>query len=331
MADRNIAMAVVDAATAGKLSAIELPLVGPEPGEVRIRVRRAGVAFGDILKGANEFMRIKRFPFVPGYDVSGDVVAIGDGVSELKVGDRVAAFAPSGGYTQHVTVDERLVLALPETVDYTQGAALNVNYVTAWQMLTRVARVTRGQKILVTSAAGGVGTALLQLSTELGLQVWGVASGSKHDLVKKLGAVPIDAHGPEDSQELKKVLSEEVDAVFEARGPDGAFQTREALRSGGLLVLFGFLSAAQSRAAVIMPKVISLMIFRKGRKFRLYSGNPVKQTNWYREDLRQVMDLCAAGKVEPEIDSVLPLVDAQIAWERLTSRKVRGKIILDAE
>jgi NADPH:quinone reductase-like Zn-dependent oxidoreductase len=331
MSDRNIVMAVVDASTAGRLSAIELPIAAPKPGEVRIRVRRAGVAFGDILRGANEFIKIKRYPFVPGYDVSGDVEAMGDGDSNLEMGSRVAAFAPSGGYAQHVTVDARLVLPLPDEVSYDYGAALNINYVTAWQMLTRIARVTRSQKILVTSAAGGVGTALLQLSSELGLKVWGSASASKHDLIRKLGAIPVDAQSIEDTEDLTEVLPEALDVAFEARGPNAAIKTRSLLRPGGLLVLFGFLASAQARASVVIPKVLSLMIIRKGRKFRLYTGNPVKRTGWYREDLRHLIELCAAGALKPEIDSVLPLEEAQAAWERLTDRKVRGKIILDTE
>ncbi len=331
MPKQNVVMAVVEPSKAGMLLPIEQPVADPKQGEVRIRVRRAGVAFGDILQSANGFMRIKRFPFIPGYDVAGDIEEVGAGVSNLRIGERVTAFAPSGGYARYVTVDARLVMSLPDAVSYDYGTALNVNYVSAWQMLTRVARVKSNQKILVTSAAGGVGTALLQLSSHMGLRTWGVASASKHDLVRTLGAIPIDSLSQTAVQDLRKTLPEGWDTAFEARGPEAALQTRKALRPGGMLILFGFLSSAGPNSSAIVPKVLSLMAFRRGRRFRLYTGNPEKKTEWYREDLKHMLELCTAGELKPEIDSVVPLEKAMDAWERLTSRKVRGKVVLDTE
>jgi len=331
MAEPNVVMAVTEPSKTGTLSPIELPMEDPQPGEVRIRVRRAGVAFGDILRSTNGFLKIKRFPFVPGYDVAGDVDAVGAGVPDLNVGARVAAFAPSGGYARYVTVDARLVLSLPESVSYEFGTALNINYVSAWQMLTRVARVTGDQTALVTSAAGGVGTALLQLSSHLGLRTWGIASASKHDLVRQLGAIPIDYETGNLAENLRDARPEGWDAAFEARGPEAAFETRRAVRRGGFLVLFGFLSAVGAGGSAIVPKVFSLMTFRKGRRFRLYTGNPEKRTEWYRKDFGHMLELCAAGKLKPVIDGLVPLEEAMTAWDRLTGRTVRGKVVLDTE
>ena len=331
MANQNIAMAVVEASRAGELVPIEIPVVPPGKGQVQIRVRRAGVAFGDILKSANQFIKIKKFPFVPGYDIAGDIEAVGVGVSNLKVGDRVVAAATSGGYTRHTTVNASMVLPLPGSVGYDTGVALNVNYVSAWQMLTRIARVSGGEKILISSAAGGVGTALLQLSSHLGLSTWGIASRSKHDLVRELGAVPIDSRAEDMARALKEAVPDGWDAALEARGPQAARQTIRAVRKGGVFVLFGFVASYNQSNLAIVSGILSLMLFHRGRRFSMYSGNPEKRTEWYREDLGHMLELAAEGKLNPVIDCVIPLEKASEAWTKLTGRAVRGKILLDTE
>src|SRR5512143_2157938 len=167
------------------LQVVEAELPEPQPGEVRVEVLTAGVAWGDILKRAGAGLGV-RPPFTPGYDLVGIVDQLGAGVSTVEVGQTVAVLSLLGGYTEFLCVRASELVPVPAGLDPSEAVCLVMNYVTAYQMLQRAARVKRGDRILVHSAAGGVGTALLQLGKLDGLEMYGTASCGKHDLVSKL-------------------------------------------------------------------------------------------------------------------------------------------------
>jgi NADPH:quinone reductase-like Zn-dependent oxidoreductase len=327
----NLAMGVLGRESHGRIEKTELPILAPGPGQVLIKVERAGVAFGDVIRSAGTIMRIKSYPMVPGYDVAGRIEEVGAGVAALEKGDSVAAFCQTGGYAQYLTIDASLVLELPDSLDFDKAVALNLNYLTAWQMMFRVAKLKRGDSALALSAAGGVGTAILDIARHEGIGMFGATSAGKLDLVRGLGADAIDYKAADYVDYVLAKKPGGVDAAFEALGPASAARTREAVARGGSLVMFGYLGTYSSGAifSEIMPKALGLIAFSKGRKVSLYGIDPRKRKAWYREDLAKLLQLAAERSLDPVIDSVLPLERAMEAHERLASGRVRGKIVLD--
>src|SRR5215208_3822924 len=151
------------------LEIVEREVPEPGPGEARVRVLAAGVAFADVMMRRGLYPGVPDFPFTPGYDLVGEVEDLGPGVSGVAVGQRVAALAQVGAHAQYVALPAGELVPVPAGVDAAEAASLPVNYVTAYQMLFRVAKVKPGERILVHGAAGGVGTALLQLGGLQGL------------------------------------------------------------------------------------------------------------------------------------------------------------------
>ena len=162
------------------LQFVDLPVEPPGPGQLRVRVRAAGVGVTDLTMLAGNYLFAPKMPFVPGYEAAGVVDAIGAGVTGFKLGQRVAALTVYGGFAELLVREAGHFLPIPDGVSDCDAAAVILNYVTAWQMIHRVAKVQAGQTALVTGAAGGVGTAALQLLRLAGLKTYGAASAPKH-------------------------------------------------------------------------------------------------------------------------------------------------------
>lgn len=229
----------VHASTAGPASVLRLrEVLTPAPGrnQVLIAVEAAGVVFGDVMLRLGGHPSFKP-PITPGYDVVGRVVARGEGVKGLGLGRRVAAFIGVGGYATHVVADMNWVVAAPETTRAEIVAAAILNYITAYQMLTRSAQVERSDRILVHGAAGGVGTALLDLARVMGLSVLGTASKAKHSLVEEFGAQAID-YASEDFVAIARGAGG-VPAVFDHIGGTRLLRSLQALRPSGTTVSYG--------------------------------------------------------------------------------------------
>jgi NADPH:quinone reductase-like Zn-dependent oxidoreductase len=316
-----------------RLEAIEAPIKEPGQGEVLIRVSRAGVAFGDLFRVKGQSLGgAKGYPIVPGYDIAGRIEKTGEGVSEFREGDIVTAFCTTGGYARYVTIRASLVVPVPEGLGLEAAVALNLNYLTAWQTMRRVAELRRGGKALVLSAAGGVGSALLDISRAEGIEAYGVASSRKLDFVRGFGAKAIDYSSTDYVEAVLKEVPGGVDAAFEALGPTNAARTRRAVRKGGSLVMFGLLASFSSgRGMRDLVKVPGLLLFPRGRKVSMYGINPSGKNDWYREDLPLLLGRAAKGELKPAIDSVIPLERAEEAQENLARGDVRGKILLDCD
>ncbi len=158
---------------------------------MRVRVLAAGVAFADILIRRGLYPGDTAFPLTPGYDIVGEIDALGQNVEEFSLGKRVAAVTMTGGYSRFTIVPAAELVAVPDGLDPSEAVCLVLNYVTAYQMLHRLAQLNAGQKLLVDSAAGGIGTAALQLGKIAKLETFGTASKAKLGLVSALGAVPL--------------------------------------------------------------------------------------------------------------------------------------------
>src|SRR5271168_3816763 len=174
------------------LRIVELPVEPPGAGQLRVRVRAAGVGASDLTMLAGKYRYAPKIPFVPGYEAAGVVDAIGAGVGGFQVGDRVAALTVYGGFAELLIREAEHFLPIPSGVSDRDAAGVILNYVTAWQMIHRVAKVRAGQTALVTGAAGGVGTATLQLLRLAEVKTYGAASLAKHATLRSIGAIPID-------------------------------------------------------------------------------------------------------------------------------------------
>jgi NADPH:quinone reductase-like Zn-dependent oxidoreductase len=251
--------AVVQTGTGGPevLQVQERPDPAVGPGDVRIAVRAAGINFADTLARVGLYPDAPKPPCVMGYEVAGEIESVGEGVTGRKPGDRVVAGTRFGGQAELVSVPVAQVLPLADRLSYEQGAAIPVNYSTAYSGLVIMAGVKEGERVLVHAAAGGVGTAAVQIARMLGAEVFGTASASKHDAIRELGVThAIDYRTQDFEQEVMQITGGEgIDIAFDAQGPRSFRKDYRLLRPGGRLVMYG-LSEASSGQGRSIPRLI---------------------------------------------------------------------------
>ena len=312
------------------LQVVQLPIEPPGPGQLRVRVQACGVGSTDLIMLTGRYLYAPKIPFVPGYEVAGVVDAIGAGVTDFGVGQRVAALTVYGGFGELLVREAEHFLPIPDGVSDRDAAAVILNYVTAWQMIRRVAKVQQGQTALVTGAAGGVGTAALQLLRLAGVKTYGAASAPKHEILRSLGAIPIDYRaGPIDR--LTRALEPGgVDYAFDAVGGANISRCIGALRRGGTLVGFGFMGASGKLSQLSMFANIFLGARLRGRVGTFYGITMLyrKDPKLLREDLPKIFALLAEKKIDPLVNRTFPLLEARPALELLSSGSVEGKILL---
>jgi NADPH2:quinone reductase len=314
------------------LEVVSLPLLAPGPGELRIRVRAAGVGATDLTMLAGSYGYAPKMPFVPGYEVAGVVDALGAGVTGFATGQRVAALTVYGAFAEYLVRGAQHFLPIPDGVSDVEAAAIILNGVTAWQMVHRLAKVRAGQTALVTGAAGGVGTAALQLLRLAGVKTYGAASVSKHATVRALGAVPIDYRaGPVDSL-VRALEPDGVDFVFDAVGGANIGPCIGALRRGGTLVGFGFMGVSGKLSTLAMFLHLFVGARLRGRKGMFYGITLLyrKDTGPLREDLPKLFALLAEKKLDPFVRRTFPLLEAKAALALLATGGVEGKLVLEA-
>jgi len=275
-------------------------------------------------------MYAPKIPCVPGYEIAGVVDAIGADVTGFAVGERVAALTVYGGFAEVLVREAEHFLPIPDGVSDRDAAAVILNYVTAWQMIHRVAKVQAGRTALVTGAAGGVGTAALQLLKLAGVKAYGAASAAKHDIVRSLGAAPIDYRAGPIDRLTRSLEPDGVDYVFDAIG--GAFISPciGALRRGGMLVAFGFLGAPGKLGQAAMFANIFIGSRLRGRHGKFYGITMLYRKNPQplREDLPKIFALLAEKKIDPLVSRTFSLLEAKQALEVLAAGSVEGKIVL---
>jgi NADPH:quinone reductase-like Zn-dependent oxidoreductase len=312
-------------------------LLEPRANEVRVKVLAAGVSFADILmrEGVHpESMIHGRPPFTPGWDVVGIVDKLGDKVSTWQTGQVVAALPIVGGYSEYILLSSDELVPVPPGLDPGEAVSLVLNYTTAYQMLHRCAHIKPGETILIHGAAGGVGTALLQLGKLENLKMYGTASSSKHDIVSSLGGIPIDYKSVDLVQEIINLTSRDggdergVDAVFDAIGGKSFKSSYDMLRSGGRLVAYGAFSPLDIEYWLMM---FTLNLVPNTREFNLYSIQTLKRLkpDWFHADLVLLFNLLKQGKINPIIAAKMPMNQAAQAHGLLASGSVKaGKIVL---
>jgi NADPH2:quinone reductase len=286
-----------------------------------------------------------RLPFTPGWDFVGVVDQLGNGVSGIETGQIVAALPISGAYAEFVCLPQRELVPVPSGLDPAESVSLILNYITAYQMLHRSAKVRSGQRVLIHGAAGGVGTALLQLGRLAGLEMYGTCSSRGAPAVSEMGGIPIDYQNQDFVQEIRRLTSEGVDVVFDSLGGSHIWRSRKALRPGGKVVAYGLtgsLSGGRSasggsggrhrfRAIAIFAVYIAGGWLLPGRRRVVpYSIQTLKRLKpaLFRQDLIALLNLLQQQKIKPLIAQRLPLAEARQAHELLGQGGVVGKIVL---
>ncbi len=312
------------------LQVVDLPQQQPGPGELRVRVRAAGVGATDVMMLSGGYPFAPKIPFVPGYEVVGEVDALGAGVSGFALGQRVAALTVYGAFAESLTRGAEHFLPVPDGVSDRDAAAVILNYVTAWQMIHRVAKVQPGQTALVTGAAGGVGIAALQLLRLAGVKAYGAASAAKHETLRLFGAVPIDYRAGRVDRLVRALEPAGVDCVFDAVGGTNIGACISTLRPGGTVVGFGFMGAPGVLPKVAMFANLFVGARLRGRRGKFYGITALyrKDAAPFREDLPRIFSLLEEKKIDPLVTREFPLLAAREAIELLAAGGVEGKIVL---
>jgi NADPH:quinone reductase-like Zn-dependent oxidoreductase len=319
------------------LRVVEDELPAPGPGQARVKVLAADVSFSDVAMRRGQYPGAPRPPFTPGYAMVGIVDQLGPDAAGPAVGQVVAALTFYGSYSQYICVAARGLVPVPPEVDPVEAVCLVLNHVAAYQMLHRVARVTRGQRILVHGAAGGVGTAFLELGRVAGLEVYGTASKSKHDLVARLGAIPIDYRAEDFVARVADLTGGRgVDAAFDPLGSAHLRQSARAVRRGGTIVGYGFYATANRGGSAVLDVLSqyvrlalwSLPPHRKRGAFYDIRAFHKKHPDWFRDDLASLLALLAAGQLHPVIAARVPLEEVVKAHQRVEQAAVQGKLVL---
>jgi len=308
----------------------EMPRAGP--GEVRVRVLAASVQFSDVIIRRGKYPGLdEEPPFVLGYDVVGEIDEIGPGVTGFATGDRVADLTVTGSYARYRVLRADAVVRVPAGVDAAEAAALVLSWATAYQLLHRVAHVSAGHRILVHGAAGSVGQALVTLGRLAGCQIWGTARADDAELVRALGAEPIDYQ----REEVRVVVPGGFDVVLDGIGVRGFADSWACVKRGGMLVAFGFSAAVESgepswKLGWWLVRLHAWNRFPQGKHARFYSITAVRKRHpaWYRADLEAVFALLAAHTIQPRIADRIALDDVADAHRRLEAGGLTGKIII---
>jgi NADPH:quinone reductase-like Zn-dependent oxidoreductase len=298
----------------------ERPDPEPGPGQVAIDVRACGVNFADTMARVGLYPDAPDLPAVVGYEVAGTVVGSGE---------RVLAGTRCGGYASRVVVGEEDVVPLPERLSFEQGAAIPVNYATAWAGLVRYGGVQSGERVLLQAAAGGVGIAAIQLAKRFGAEVYGAASPAKHDAVRAQGAVAVD-YG---QRGLPK-----FDLVMDAVGGRSFRRSYDLLNPGGRLIAFG--------ASAVMSGEKRNLITAARAALRMPRFNLIKQmsasksviglnmlTLWdhagtLRPWIDPLVELMEDGTIQPVVAAAVPFDRAAEAHRMIAERRNVGKVVL---
>ncbi|HEY1469777.1 MAG TPA: medium chain dehydrogenase/reductase family protein [Candidatus Acidoferrum sp.] len=312
---------------------VEEDLPTPGAGEVRVKILAAGVAFADVLMRHGLYPGTPKLPFAPGYDIVGDVDALGDGVSHPAIGRRVAALIMIGGYSRYTVVPANRLVPVPDGLDSAEAVSLVLNYVTAYQMLHRVAKLREGQRVLIHAAAGGVGTAALQLGKLAGLEMFGTASKPKHELVASLGATSIDYRSENFVARLRQLAPGGVDAVLDPIGGKNWWASYGCLRNGGALVCYGSqaaLSEGKLAAGLGFATLGLMKILPDGKRASWYNVKTFSDASpdMFRDDLARLLEFLSQQKIHPVIAARFPLREAARANELLEKAQVSGKLVL---
>lgn len=313
------------------MSIVDGPSPKPAPGEVLVGVHAIGLNFPDLLVISGKYQTIPPFPYAPGKEVAGRVLAVGAGVERFKTGDRVMAQIENGGYAEEIVAPERHCFAMPAGLSMTKAAAMGLAYSTSWFGVVVRGQFQPGETVLVTGAAGGCGIAAVQIARALGGRVVGVVSSqAKAEFILSQGADHAIVAGGRD---MRETLRAEVHALNGGRGADIVFDpvggdlfdaALRALGWNGRAVVCGFAGGGPNlvRSNYLLIKQISV------------SGLHASDYRDYRPEMLQdamtrLFALVELGRLDPPVAAVYPFEDYAAALDEIASRRVMGKVVLE--
>jgi NADPH:quinone reductase-like Zn-dependent oxidoreductase len=315
----------------------------PEPGrgELRVRVRAAGVNFADLLGRVGLYPDAPKPPCVVGYEVAGDVDSVGEGVDDFEVGQRVMGPCRFGGYAQLAVTKTSSLVPMPDGWSYSEGAAMPVTYATAYAGLVRYGGLRAGERVLIQAAAGGVGIAATQIAKLLGGEVYGTASPSKHEAIRGFGVDhPVDYRTHDVVDEVRRISGEErpIDLALDAIGGRSFKQSFALLRAGGRLVCFGAseVQAGERRSPLRALRVMAQMPRFSPLKLMRESKSVIglnMLTLWdAKQSLGELIDPLRAwideGSLRPVVAKEFRLDDGAAAHRYVHERSNVGKVVL---
>jgi len=325
------------------LQLIDEDLPEPEPGEVRVKVQTAGVSAFDLMYRRSGLLPgSPHVPFTLGVDVVGVADKLGPSVTSLELGQRVGGATWSlgigGGYTEYICLPASDLVPVPPQMDPAEAVSLIVNYLTAHLHLFRYGQAKMGERVLVHGAAGGVGSALLDLGRMAGMEMYGTASKRNHDVVTAFGATPIDYRSEDFVRRIIELTGDGVDvAIDPVGGASQLWRSYKTLRSGGRLVWLG--AAATKYNGLLRVGALSMLTVFLLKRFPDGKSVPAVpdlatfskgHNDWYRNTLAQLFESAAAGKLQPVVAERIPLAEAARAHELLEHGGYAGKVVLIA-
>ena len=298
----------------------------PAAGQVIVSMKAAGVNFPDALIIQGKYQMKPPLPFSPGTEIAGLVKEVGAGVTHPKPGDAVIAYAGYGGFAEEVVVDARACIALPPGVDFKVGAAFMMTYGTSYYALKDRAQLKAGETLLVLGAAGGVGSAAVELGKLMGARVIAAASSEdKLEACRRLGADATINYAGEDLREAVKRISEGkgVDVVYDPVGDKFAEPAMRDMAWGGRYLVIGF-------AGGDIPKIpLNLPLLKGFSIVGVFWGNFTRKEPQKNEvNVRDLLTWIASGKLKPLVSVAYPLAQAARALNDVMERKVKGKVVL---
>jgi len=318
----------------------KLPDPVPQPQEVLIRVKAAGINFADILARKGLYPDAPKAPCVVGYEVSGIVEAVGDRVEKSLVGKPVLALTKFNGYSDVVCVPARQVILKPEKLSYEEAAAIPVNYLTAWQLLVVMGSLQKGESVLIHNAGGGVGLAALDIAKKIGATTYGTSSSMKHVFLMKRGLDHAIDYRSQDWAEVLRQLTKGkgVELIIDPIGGKNWKKSYKALRHTGRLGIFGISTVSKSLRGGKLQFLKLVFQTSKFHPFHLMNANRgVFGVNighlWHEGPkvqawLEEIMKGVNEGWVRPYVDNTFPFDKAGEAHTYIEERRNIGKVIL---
>lgn len=309
------------------------PVLGP--GQVRVEVGAAGLNFAEVMARQGLYPDAPRPPCVVGYEVAGTVAELGEGVTAAAVGDRVMAATEFGGHAEQVVVGQDETIPLPDALSFEQGAAIPVNYSTAWAALVAYANVQAGERVLIHAAAGGVGIAATQIAKPLGVELWGTASASKHEAIRGFGvehAIDYRSDGWEDG--LPR-----FDVILDALGGASFARSYRMLRPGGRLVAYGasvVVSGDKKNLLKAAPQALRMVrgfdLMKQMADSKAVIGLNMlslwKDRGSLEPWITPLRGLIADGSLQPVVHEAVPFDRAADAHRIIQERRNVGKVVL---
>jgi len=330
-----------------KLRIKKCPYRMPDANEVLIRIKFAGLNFADLMRRQGLYSPAPKYPYVPGFEASGIVEAVGSNVSQLTIGDRVIAFAGDGMWADVVTLPIEHCFKMPERMTFEEGAALLVNYITAYQILFEFGNLRPNKSVLIHMAAGGVGIAAIQLcKTVENVTVFGTASASKHNIIKEMGCTyPIDYRTHDYTTEIRKISPQGVDIIMDPLNGEDSVRGFNLLKPLGRIIYFGAANVASGENRSLMTafktwykcfSTNSISICSTNKSIAGYHlGYLLKDLTNNKElalnTINELFRLYNEGALKPQVDNIYPFSKIGDAMQRMHNRQNIGKVLLQPD